>query len=198
MKTNIVLCKTPAKFSAVNDYMILYRLYRVRLLSGEEIDKQAEAYNQHMLYNMRSVWSLEYMLVKEVNGIQTNPVEWLVLGWGESAENAARYAADDYLRAQSLDPLHQTIIDYYEKLAAQTKIVTDLTAKKKQLIEEYKYKYIAALKKRRLFSKAQRNETDPAVIEPLKKQFLAEFQKEDQLLEMQLAEAKQYHDFLRE
>lgn len=186
----ILLARTEAHESHTIDNATIHYEYRVRLLSNDERDQHAKDYGASRLYSMKEVWVFEKGTIwKQDNEIIKET--WNTFDWADSAEQAAKGSTETaYLTAESLHYLHQDAVKYYCGVNILKTKIDGLEFAIRALGNKYNDLYEQALKKKRLYSKAQKDQAPQAVIAALKVELHMQYDAEKITLQVELDTAQ--------
>ncbi len=188
--TIITLARTEERDSYNMPDTMIYHEYRVSLLTNAERNQHARIYGENRLYSMNEAWAFEKGLIWKQNG-KVIKESWDVFDWQDSAEKAAKGSADyAYLTAQSLHYMHQNAVKYYFDINTLRTKIDGLEHAVRSLGSKYNDLYTATLKKKRLFSKAQKNAAPQTVIDQIKAELSRQYNAEKITLQEQLTTAQ--------
>jgi hypothetical protein len=166
------------------DNTVIYYEYRVRKLTRDERDEQAEQYNERRLYKMSSVYCFEQQTVWDTEG-QRDEKGWTVYEWAESAQKAAIYNDSTYLRAESLHPLHTKAVGRITEANRLQEEEQRLTLELNGITDKYSNLYHAALKSRKLYKKAMAGEVAQDIIDSIREPLLQQYREEKETIKSQ-------------
>ena len=177
MKNIIILAHSPITESCVEENTLFYTQWGIG-----EIESEQEKDDLVSKYACREIYSFSYVFVsmrrrvKIQNDIEI-PSDWNILDFSPNRFEAAKMWDTAYRNAKSLHPLHNRIVKWFENIAQAKLEFVDLNKritpagffKDIPLYVEYGEKYQAELKKRKLFSKAQKGLVDEKILDEIKK-----------------------------
>lgn len=186
----ILLARTEKRDSYYPGFAKIYHEYRVRLIANDERDQHAKDYGENKLYSMKEVWVFEKgTILKQDDKIIKE--SWSAFDWAESAEQAAQGSTEtSYLTAQSLHYTHQNAMKYHSYINTLQTQINGLKHAVRSLGGKYNDLYEQALKKKRLYSKAQKGKAPQNIIDQIKAELSAQYDTEMITLKAELETAK--------
>jgi hypothetical protein len=169
------------------DNTVIYYEYRVRKLTRDERDEQAEQYNEDRLYNMATVYCFEQQTVWDTEG-QRDEKGWTVYDWAESEQDVIVYDCAAYLTAESLHPMHRQAVERVTKRKELTKEKQRLNELLDGLVMHYRNLYAAELKRRRLYKKAMDGKAPQNIIDDIRFPMIEECNNKRASLKQQIAD----------
>jgi len=186
MNNIIILAQSPITESYSEEETLVYTQWGIGEIESEnEKDDLVSKYACREIYHFSNVFVSLRRRVKIQNDIEI-PSDWDILDFSPNRFEAAKMFDGAYRSAKSLHPLHNRVIKWFENIAQAKLEFVDLNKKITPsgffkdipLYVEYGEKYQAELKKRKLFSKAQKGLVDEKILDEIKKPLKEDYNQE--------------------
>lgn len=184
----MIIAKTKPRDSRQMPGGVLFHEYQIRQLSSAERNQHAELYHERRLYGMATAYVMEQRTVHESDAGRIEK-EWSILDWSADPERlASGSGGGDYYTATSLHEWHSKAVEQYNAYKTLVAEHENLYGQLHGLRDKYEDLYHAALKERRLFSKAAKNAVAQQIIEEIQQPLRAKYLKEQEALKQRIAE----------
>ena len=186
MSNITILAQTNPKQSFSEQDTILYTQWAIQKVeSQEERDNLVSLYGCREIYKYLDTYVSLRRVVRE-NSItgELNHREWDILDFSPNPFEAAKMGDSHYYTSKSLDVLHTRVVEWRNKYIS---ITDKLQSLKNQITKtdrfsiapldkEYRDRYDKELKSRKIYSKAQKNQANPTVINDIRESLQKDYQ----------------------